>query len=478
MSIGRDGEKHEKKWKLLAPFFGLSLISRRIFDIIYDVKQNDNTLRGTFEKKKLEGYYKAAFPVLDRVTGKVLNAIKGSLSLSAPPAFKARVKHFSSYYEKLLHPRAVPVDPGVMLLPSSLESLPLLTDILGFRVICAFMEDLQAVVDQIDRTFGVIELEQKGGSKKFSEFTYDSVHLLVRVPPAVLGEDGRFFSDPAGLVVEVQVRTILQDAWAEVEHELVYKSDFSPFDLPLRRKLASVNASLSLADIIFQELRDYQNKLNAEVGVRREGFYRQADLAIAETGSPLAAPPAVANGAPGANDPLARGAARVASPFTRGTIDDLLLEAIRAHNQGDFDGAVALDTRIIHFDPPPSAVALSVLHKHRGMAYMSQNKYREALADFSESLRHHEENQQSLYYSGIVHSLLKDDKKALECFTRSLAINPFHAHVQYRKALAHFKLGDYNDAQTALDEAVKLGFVNEDVQRLRAKLLEKFDMQV
>jgi tetratricopeptide (TPR) repeat protein len=168
----------------------------------------------------------------------------------------------------------------------------------------------------------------------------------------------------------------------------------------------------------------------------------------------------------------------VASPFTRGTIDDLLLEAISALNRGDFDGAVAIYTRIIHFDPAPSEVALSVIHKHRGMAYISRHQYPEALADFSESLRHHGENQQSHYYSGIVHSLLRDDKKALECFARSLAINPYHAHVQYRAALSHYRLGDYDDAQTALDEAVKLGFVNEDVQRLRAKLLAKFDMQV
>jgi tetratricopeptide (TPR) repeat protein len=304
------------------------------------------------------------------------------------------------------------------------------------------------------------------------------------VPPAVLGADGGFFPDADGVVAEIQVRTILQDAWAEVEHELVYKSDFSPFDLPLRRKLASVNASLSLADIIFQELRDYQNKLNAEVGLRRERCYRQADLATAETGTLEAAPPAgggavqtaAAGKAPGAG--ASGGGARVASPFTRGTIDDLLLEAISAHNRGDFDGAVAIYTRIIRFDPAPSAVALSVIHKHRGMAYFSQNRYQEALADFTVSIRHNGENQQSHYYSGIVHSLLGDDKKALECFARSLAINPYHAHVQYRAALAHYRLGDYDEAQAALDEAVKLGFQNEDVQRLKAKLLEKFDMTV
>ena len=63
-------------------------------------------------------------------------------------------------------------------------------------------------------------------------------------------------------VVEVQVRTILQDAWAEVEHELIYKSHFRfPNSDSIRKKLAAVNASLSLADMIFQEIRDAQKEM-------------------------------------------------------------------------------------------------------------------------------------------------------------------------------------------------------------------------
>ena len=92
---------------------------------------------------------------------------------------------------------------------------------------------------------------------------------------------------PNSLVCEIQIRTILQDAWAEVEHELVYKSEFSPFDLPLRRKLASTNASLSLADIIFQEIRDYQTKLQREVDERRASFYEQADIITDSTNKDL-----------------------------------------------------------------------------------------------------------------------------------------------------------------------------------------------
>ncbi len=62
-------------------------------------------------------------------------------------------------------------------------------------------------------------------------------------------------------VCEIQLRTILQDAWAEVEHELVYKSDISLPNQSIRRKLASLNATLTLSDLIFQEIRDYQKEI-------------------------------------------------------------------------------------------------------------------------------------------------------------------------------------------------------------------------
>jgi putative GTP pyrophosphokinase len=103
--------------------------------------------------------------------------------------------------------------------------------------------------------FPVFEVERKGEEQSFREFGYRSVHLNLRLS--------------SGNFCEIQIRTILQDAWAEVEHEIVYKGSFTPFDEPLKRKLAALNATLSLSDIIFQELRNYQRKLNREVRFRR-----------------------------------------------------------------------------------------------------------------------------------------------------------------------------------------------------------------
>jgi tetratricopeptide (TPR) repeat protein len=231
-----------------------------------------------------------------------------------------------------------------------------------------------------------------------------------------------------------------------------------------------VNASLNLADIIFQEIRDYQNKLNRELEYRRQNFYGKTDDSTHAmlTGS--------ANGAYGLDNeaPLPLPAA---NPFLRGTIDDLLLEALQAHNVADYQKAIAIYTKIIQFDPQPNDIVLSTIHKHRGMAFFSQAMYDDAFKDFELSVAFDPNNSRSLYYCGIVQSLLGNHRQAIEYFEKSLAVNPFQAHVHYREALAKYNLGDYQNALLELDQAQKLGIDEEDSKLLRARLVEKFDMK-
>ena len=157
-----------------------------------------------------------------------------------------RVKCFQSYYEKIqLRRKEV----------SSAERL-FISDVLGIRIVCPFLDDLEAVEQLLSGDFDVQEKEEKGAKFSFKEFGYDSLHLLAVLPQDI----AESFHLNDALVVEIQLRTILQDAWAEVEHELVYKSHLSSFDLSLRRKLAALNANLSLADMIFHEIRVYQRE--------------------------------------------------------------------------------------------------------------------------------------------------------------------------------------------------------------------------
>ncbi|MDR2144580.1 MAG: RelA/SpoT domain-containing protein, partial [Treponema sp.] len=132
--------------------------------------------------------------------------------LPSRPAVRGRQKDFDSFYRKYLK-----------LLKSQQE--PVLTDLIGIRVICPFLEDLRLVEKTLRKHFSVLEVDKKGAHFSFKEFGYESTHLLINIPPEIIKRRGN--ADCS--IAEVQVRTILQDAWAEVEHELVYKAEFTPF---------------------------------------------------------------------------------------------------------------------------------------------------------------------------------------------------------------------------------------------------------
>lgn len=402
------------------------------------------------DKRNIETQYNAYTSFFKEILVNIENRLHSVIHLSSLPTYKARVKSFSSYYKKVLRLKSKQAAEGAFVT---------LTDMIGIRVICSFLDDIEQVKRQVAEAFEIVEVEVKGANQTFNEFGYESVHVLVTIPEDCYPKESPL-PIPQGLVCEIQVRTILQDAWAEVEHELIYKSEFTPFDMPLRRKLASINASLSLADIIFQEIRDYQNRLQGELADRRERFYGMADFLTGGHKQDLPKP----------EDITSR------SPFVHGTIDDMLLEALQEHNAGNLDRACEIYSRILEAQPQPAAPVMSVIYKHRGMAHFAQNKYADAVADFSGSIAFDPKNFRSWYYKGIVFSVESNYKEAVDCFTKSLEINDFQAHTHYRRALAYFNLGEHDFAMNDLDAAAKLGLDDEDCKTLRNKLVQKYGM--
>lgn len=410
-------------------------------------------------QKRYESYRDVFLEILNKIELK----LKSKINLASMPTYKARIKSFKSYYKKVLRQKAKDASTKKELVP--------LTDMIGIRVICAFLEDLDEVEKQISANFVVREVEKKGAEQSFREFGYESVHVLIDIPEDCLPTEHTDLKLPEGLVCEIQIRTILQDAWAEVEHELIYKSEFNPFDKPLRRKLASINASLTLADTIFQEIRDYQNRLQTELGTRRNTFYEKADELGDEE---LGLPPTHKNQQTETEASKPQG--QLESPFTKGSIDDLVLEALHEHNIGNFARATKIYTKILKAKPVPPDVVLAVIYKHRGMAYFAENKYDQALADFKSSVEKDPKAFRSLYYEGIVYSAQGKDADAIRCFDQSLEIDRFQSHVYYRKSLAEYNLGKYTEAMNDINSAINLGLMDDDVKELKSKLLKKFDM--
>ena len=380
-------------------------------------------------------------------------------SMYSRPRVIGRVKSFDSYFKKYIR---------LLKTGSSLT----VSDLIGIRVICPFLEDLTLAEELLKKKFKVLEIERKGGDHTFREFGYESVHLLVAIPDKIIERTKL----PKGETAEIQIRTILQDAWAEVEHELVYKAEFTPFDNPLKRKLAAVNASLSLADIIFQEIRSYQRELNGELEKRRDSFFKKiedsTDAVLLSTPEESPQLPVDTTEPIGAKKPEDNDAI-TDEAYGNASIDELLLNALYAHNKNQFDKAIAVYSSILKLKPDKAICSL--IYKHRGMAFFARSHYEEAIADFSESLKLDPKSYKSVYYQGIVHSVLQQYSKAIEAFNKSIDINPYQPYCLFRRGQAYYHLEDYPHALSDCEAALALES-SEAVLKFKDLVLNKLKM--
>jgi putative GTP pyrophosphokinase len=320
--------------------------------------------------------------------------------------------------------------------------------------VCPFLEDIAAAEEIVKNTFSIREVERKGASS-FREFGYESVHIQINIPKEV-----REILKIPDNVAEIQIRTILQEAWAEVEHELVYKAEFQPYDSGLKRKLAAVNGTLTLADTIFQEIRTYQRQLGAQLGQRRDTFYKK----ITETSD---------------NEILdlqkvEQKEAELPKSVHSTSIDDLLLNALYAHNRGLFDEAIKFYTRILTMKPDKQITAL--IYKHRGMARFAKSDYEGAVDDFTRSLEADPASYKALYYRGIVKSVQRAYDDAITDFTAALELYPDQAYTLYRRALARYHLEDYTEALADAESALEIDQSVAEAQKLKDLLLKKLKM--
>lgn len=123
-------------------------------------------------------------------------------------------------------------------------------DIAGLRIITHTTAEVAQICGLIEREFDV---DKENSGDKAAEMGVDkvgylSVHYVVRLTPAriQLREYARF----GGLCCEIQVRSLLQHAWAEIEHDRGYKFT-GVLPESLQRKFYLIAGTLELMDLEF-----------------------------------------------------------------------------------------------------------------------------------------------------------------------------------------------------------------------------------
>lgn len=128
-----------------------------------------------------------------------------------------------------------------------------LTDISGVRVILYLNSDVSKVGDIIESTFNVDSKNSMDNEYRLSsdKMGYRSVHYVCDIGAErnALKENENI----SGLRCEIQVRTMLQHAWAELAHDRNYKFG-AQLPLPIQRKINLFSSMLEIADEGFTEI--------------------------------------------------------------------------------------------------------------------------------------------------------------------------------------------------------------------------------
>lgn len=156
----------------------------------------------------------------------------------------SRAKSLESFEKKIRD--AIGFDPKMM------------QDLAGVRIICYVKDDVEKICRIIESNFDIDELRSRNKSKVLeeNEVGYRTIQYVAKFPDSRTGlTDFKKYKDQ---FFEIQVRTILQHAWAEIQHDSMYKNLSLPKQL--RRRYNLISGMLEVSDNEFQELHNQAKK--------------------------------------------------------------------------------------------------------------------------------------------------------------------------------------------------------------------------
>ncbi|MDU6316699.1 MAG: hypothetical protein E6578_01340 [Streptococcus mitis] len=157
------------------------------------------------------------------------------------------------------------------------SNLAEITDLCGIRIITYFSDDVDKIAELISQEFKV-DVENtidKRKSEDPTKFGYVSLHYVVSLKEE--NSSPILYSRFKNMKLELQIRTVMQHAWAEIEHDLGYKSKE---DIPdkYRRQFSILAGLIELADDNFVQLKN--NIINYEREVKEKLANLKVELPI------------------------------------------------------------------------------------------------------------------------------------------------------------------------------------------------------
>jgi len=128
-----------------------------------------------------------------------------------------------------------------------------ISDLIGIRLVCLYEDQIALLSGMLQQHFKILGITDKISSVESTEefFGYKGLHMdlalndeMASLPKYLPYADNSF---------EVQIRSLIQDAWSVLDHKIKYKKSI-PIDL--KRRINILSALFELADREFKEIRN------------------------------------------------------------------------------------------------------------------------------------------------------------------------------------------------------------------------------
>lgn len=173
------------------------------------VLRNKEVIVNDVNFEKLMLVYSIALTKIKNIIEELKEEINSENKYTVITNISSRIKKPDSIVEKM-------IKKGYSLTYQSL--IENINDIAGLRIVCVSEKDVYRIVKQIGKINEINILKKKDYIKKPKESGYSVYHIILEVP--IYLEDKKVW-----VKVELQIRTIAMDFWANLEHDVKYKSN-------------------------------------------------------------------------------------------------------------------------------------------------------------------------------------------------------------------------------------------------------------
>ena len=318
-------------------------------------------------------------------------------------------------------------------------------DLLGVRVITFIKSDLFAVSEIIEKEFDILEgPDDKSEKLSTREFGYRSIHYIVKLNEkrAELPE----CSEYKELKVEIQIRTIIENAWAEVEHHWNYKPDNGDnlLDEALQRRLYALMAVLELVDQEINSIRE-----SFQTNFKSDGILLNTISELARSTKLFGDICKFLFDKERYEDLVCF--TKEAVIYDKNNIKAWSNMAIGLIYLENYKELLKISENLINLDPNS---AISYLGK--AYAFSKLGEHKKAIIWYDKALKLEPENKLALVDKGIALAKLEEFEEALEWIGKALELEPEYPHALVSKGIALDDLGKHQEAIQLFDKALEL----------------------